>query len=258
MRLTNPLGLLNNDPTQPVRVEEVANGLECNCYCAMCGGQFVAVQNANTPHFRHHNCDDCGGSFETAVHLMAKRVLVESKTLMLPYLKVRPEKRLWKVGSSVTQEILVVRRQRFQFDRVEDELWMDGRTPDIVMWKKDRKLLVEIVVTHAISEDKLKWIRENDYPTIRVDMSWVNYDISREMIRIAFYDGRMVNCTPRLNIMSWVHHPRRAKAQEEVNQRYLATLLPIGNRKTMACSLVGAAEPDAAPDSARTQAFRDV
>jgi hypothetical protein len=222
--LKNPLGLLNNDPTQPVRVENVANGLDCNCYCAGCGGRFVAVQNVQTPHFRHHNCDDCGGSFETAVHLMAKQVLVETRTLMLPYLKVRPEKKLWKGGSFVTQEIFVVERQRYHFDRVEDEVRMDGRIPDIVMWKGDRRLLVEIVVTHGICEEKLNWIRENDFPTIAVNMSWAHYDISLAMIRNALHDGRMVNCTPRLNIMTWVHHPRQAATQEEVNQQYLATL----------------------------------
>jgi hypothetical protein len=216
--------LLNNDATQPVRVEEVAKGLECNCYCAKCGAKFVAVHNAKTPHFRHYNSDDCGASFETAVHLMAKQVLVETRTLMLPYLKVRPEKHLWKVGSSVTQEIVVVERQRYKFDKVEGEVWMNGRTPDIVMWKKDRKLLVEIVVTHGICEEKLNWIRVNDHPTVRVDMPWATYDISREMIRQALREGRMVNCTPRLNIMSWVHHPRQASAQVKVNQQYVANL----------------------------------
>ena len=224
MALTNPLGLLNNDPTQPVRVEDVANGLDCNCYCAKCGGRFVAVHDVETPHFRHHNCEDCGGSFETAVHLMTKQVLVDTKTLMLPYLKVRPERHLWKVGSFLTQEILVVERQRYRFDRVEDEVWMDGRIPDIVMWKGDRKLLVEIVVTHGICEEKVNWIQQNDYSTIAVNMSWANHDINREMVRKALHDGRMVNCTPRLNIMSWVHDPRQAAAQEEVNQQYLATL----------------------------------
>jgi hypothetical protein len=224
MTLTNPLGLLNNDPTQPVRVEDVAHGLACNCYCAKCGGRFIAVQNARTPHFRHYDCDDCGGSFETAVHLMAKQVLVETKTLMLPYLKVRPEKHLWKVGSILTQKIFVVERQLYHFDRVEDEVWMDVRIPDIVMWKGDRKLLVEIVVTHGICEDKLNWIRQNDLSVIAVNMSWANYDISREMILKALHDGRMVHCAPRLNIMWWVHHPRQAAAQQEVNQQYLATL----------------------------------
>lgn len=189
MAIANPLGLRGNDPSQPVRVEAVANGLACDCYCAKCGGRFVAVQNAKTPHFRHYNCDDCGGSFETAVHLLTKQVLAETKTLMLPYLKVRPDKRLWKVGSRVTQEICVVEQQCFRFDRVEDEVWMNGRIPDIVMWKGDRKLLVEIVVTHQICEEKLNWIRENNLSVVEVNMAWANYKIEKDGIRKALHDG---------------------------------------------------------------------
>ncbi len=102
---------------------------------------------------------------------------------MLPHLKVQPEQKLWKVGSFVTQEIFVVKRQRYYFDRVEEEVLMDERIPDIVMWKDDRKLLVEIVVTHGICADKLNWIRKNDLPTIAVSMSWASYEISPKMIR---------------------------------------------------------------------------
>ncbi|MGE0374258.1 MAG: hypothetical protein AB7Q45_02495 [Planctomycetaceae bacterium] len=178
-----------------------------------------------TPYFRHHNCDDCGGSFETAVHLMAKQVLVQRKRLMLPYLKVRPARNLWKVGSFVTQEVLVTKRQLYQFDRAEDEVWMDGRTPDIVMWKGDRRLLVEIVVTHDICNEKLAWIRDNDFPAIRVNVSWARYDINLEVIWKALRDGRAVNTTPRFNIVSWVHHPREAEAQRQVDEEYLANLV---------------------------------
>ncbi|MDA1014208.1 MAG: hypothetical protein O3A00_07110 [Planctomycetota bacterium] len=50
-------------------------------------------------------------------------------------IRLRAENKLRKVGSFVTQEIFVVQRQRYGFDRVADEVWMDGRIPDIVMWK---------------------------------------------------------------------------------------------------------------------------
>ena len=79
-------------------------------------------------------------------------------------------------------------------------------------------------MTHDICDDKLKWIRDNDYATIKVNMSWAGYNINREKIRQSLHDGRMVDCTPRLNIMFWVHYPREAAAQEEVSQQYLATL----------------------------------
>jgi hypothetical protein len=223
--LLNPLGLLNNDPSTPVRVDEVPSGLACNCYCARCGAKFVAVHPETKQwHFRHHNAEDCGGSFETAVHFMAKAVLVQNKCLMLPYLKVRPARELWKVGTCVTQEETVVKQQVMRFDCVEDEVRMDGRVPDIVMWKGSRKLLVEIFVTHDLTEEKVQWIRENDLPTISVNLSWVHYDVNQSILAKCLREGRAVNVTPRFNIVSWVHHPRLAAAQSRVNEEYLRSI----------------------------------
>lgn len=225
MTLLNPLGLLNNDPATPVRVEDVASGLDCNCYCAYCGSPFVAVRGTRRQwHFRHHKANDCGRSFETAVHFMAKQVLVAEKRMMLPYLKVRPSRDLWQVGTFVSQEELVVKRQLTYFDRVEDEVRMDSRIPDIVAFKGDRKLLVEIVVTHDLTEDKIAWIRENDLATVRVNFSWMDYDVNLAALKKCLRDGRAVNCTPRFNIVTWVHHPSLAAAQVRVNEEYLSSI----------------------------------
>jgi hypothetical protein len=225
MGLLNPLGLLNNDPATPVRVEDVSSGLGCNCNCAYCGAPFVAVHGTQRRwHFRHHNADDCGGSFETAVHLMAKQVLVAEQCMMLPYLKVRPAHELWKVGTFVTQEEIVVRRQLTHFDRVENEVRIGSRIPDIVAFKGDRKLLVEIFVTHDLTHDKIAWIRENDLATVRVDLSWIGYDVDIPALKKCLLYGRAVTCTPRFNIVSWVHHPQLAAAQLRVNEEYLKSI----------------------------------
>lgn len=227
MALLNPLGLLDNDPLTPVRVDGLPSGLACNCYCAKCGARFEAVHPSSPSrrsYFRHHKSEDCGGSFESAVHLMAKQVLLQNKCLMLPYLKVRPSRSLWQIGSFVTQEEMVVERQLVTFDRVEDEVWIDGRIPDIVMWKNDRKLLVEVFVTHDISEEKLQWLRQQDVATVRINLSWAAYDIDTALLARCFRAGRAVNVTPRFNIVSWVHHPREAAAQARVNEAYLTSL----------------------------------
>ncbi len=54
------------------------------------------------------------------------------------------------------------------------------------MWKDDRKLLVEVFVTHDISEEKLQWIQDNDYATFRVNMSWASYDIASDEYNAQF------------------------------------------------------------------------
>ena len=231
--MLNPLGLLNNDPSTPVRVEEVPSGLACNCFCADCGGRFVAVQpnNKRQWHFRHYRKPaNCGGSFESAVHMMAKKVLLQSKCLMLPYLTVRPYRDLREVGTRVTQEETVVGRQLVHFDQVKDEVrGMGERRPDIVMWKGDRRLLVEIVVTNDLSDEKRRWIRQNDLATVRVDLSWVGYDVDLALLLQCLRTGHTVGVTPQLNIVNWVHHPRQAAAQSRVNEEYLRSIQASSN-----------------------------
>lgn len=155
---------------------------------------------------------------------MAKQVLVKSKCLMLPYLKVEPSRDLWKLGTRITQEEFVVNRGVMFFDDVKDEVRMDGRIPDVVMWKNGRRLLVEIFVTHDICDEKLRWIQENDLATIRVDLSWAGYGISSAILTKSLREGCAVIGTRRRNIVTWVHHPHQAAAQSRVNAAYLSSI----------------------------------
>jgi hypothetical protein len=117
---------------------------------------------------------------------------------------------------------------------------MDGRIPDIVMWKGSRKLLAEVVVTHDLTEEKMQWIRENDLPTIRVNLSWVGYNVNRNVLAKCLRDGRAVHVTPRFNIVSWAHHPWLAAAQLRVNDQYLGSMQgPTPDRNVAGIASVG-------------------
>lgn len=223
--MLNPFGLLNDNVSKLVRVDEVESGFGCNCFCPKCHAHLIAVHGTQKQwHFRHYNSEDCGGSFETAVHLLAKEVLVGRKAMRLPYLKVRTSRELWQDGTQPIHKETVVKRQLVRFDYVEDEVWMEGRIPDIVASKAGRKLLVEIVVTHDLCEDKIEWIRHRGLATVRVNLSWIGYGVDKSIIERCLYDGRAVNITPRFNIVNWVYHPREAEAQQRVNEQYLMSI----------------------------------
>lgn len=60
-------------------VEEVARGLACECACTSCGDQVIARQGEIREwHFAHAAESDCEGGAETALHLAAKQLLLES------------------------------------------------------------------------------------------------------------------------------------------------------------------------------------
>lgn len=234
--LKNPWGLLNGDPENLVRVEDVPSGLECDCVCPTpgCGARFVAVHCTppRQSYFRHYEAADCETSYESAVHRLAKQILHREKQIMLPYLDVMTSRSIAKAGTFSLKERLV-ERQLFHFDRAELEVSMDGRTPDVVLRKRgrdgaDHKLLVEIVVTHDVSEEKLKWIRENSLATIKVFLGAVDRAITDKELKQVLIKGR---APWGGNVVCWAHHPKLDIMQRLVDECYLESLRDGTNRR---------------------------
>lgn len=65
-----------------VHIDNVENGLNCDCSCPNCGEPLVAHNNAGNrkaKHFQHHSLKDCVGAYETVIHLLAKDTSVQLK-----------------------------------------------------------------------------------------------------------------------------------------------------------------------------------
>ncbi len=225
----NPYGLRNNDPTDWVSVYEVAKSDGDEYFCADCGCQFVVVQPSDPRKqwfFRHQVLGDCEGSRETAIHRMAKQMLVEERKVMLPYLLMKPDPEIYR-EYKYHREIKLYRlgeRKIYHFDAVEDEVWEKGRTPDIVAVSSDRKLFVEIVVTHDIDEDKLNWIREQNISTLRVSFRGLPYTSSERDVRRCLMTGWLNS----VNIMHWVHHAKKRDHQQRANAFYIQQVMEKG------------------------------
>ena len=68
-------------------VDDVPNGLKCNCVCPHCGKDLIAKNNPNNKresHFAHTSGADCPGARMSALHLLAQDILAETKQVMLP------------------------------------------------------------------------------------------------------------------------------------------------------------------------------
>ena len=161
---------------------------------------------------------------------MAKEVLVERKEMRFPHLKVRTSQELWGLNTNPILEETVFERKLVKFDFVEDEVWMDGYIPDISASISGNKYLIEIVVTHNLSHDKLEWIREQNKGTVRVNFSWAGYGINKSVIGKCLYEGRAVICSPKFNIVEWVYHPHEADAQARVNDQFLCGVKGESNK----------------------------
>ena len=120
-----------------VHAATVPSGINCNCYCPSCGGQFVAYKGSVLrPHFKHLKESGCNYSFETSLHYLAKEVIQQKKFLDLPFLSweipLTPSSWFPKnTSDSKPPPFKQVKFGRVHFDKVEVEQWEGTFKPDL-------------------------------------------------------------------------------------------------------------------------------
>ncbi len=151
-------------------VDEVTRGLACECVCPNCGDAVIARQGeVREWHFAHAGDSHCEGGTESALHLAAKQLLLESGGLSVPEIQVTKEVRLPDGRSG---EGKAYRPERWiDFQTVEAEKALGAIRPDIVAVVGNSMLFVEIAVTHFVDTEKRAILAELRVPTIEIDLS---------------------------------------------------------------------------------------
>ena len=138
-----------------VFVDDVENGIKCNCTCPCCGEKMVAKNNGKIKdhHFAHSSGSDCDGYKERLFHIWSKQIIEEKKEFTIPkYKKVLGSKKL-----------------KFSSVKIEQRNDTKLLQPDIVGVTDDGvRIWIEIFVTHKCGEEKIQCIKENGYNCIEV------------------------------------------------------------------------------------------
>lgn len=151
-------------------IGDVDRGLECECYCPHCGGKLIARKgDVNQHHFAHYQVENCGKGVETALHLLGKQVLQEEQCIRLPD----------------AEEISLI-------TAVEVERRRLGYVADVgaVLVDIGEDIDIEIKVTHAVDEAKLKKVISNNAKLVEIDLSGLltSESLSKEKVRQAVLD----------------------------------------------------------------------
>lgn len=74
-----------------VGIDDVSSrGLNCNCKCAACGGDFIARKGEkNKHHFAHQSNYECVYANEIALYLYVKKILMSCQRIELPEIPVK-------------------------------------------------------------------------------------------------------------------------------------------------------------------------
>lgn len=181
-----PFGIRDGALVTPT---EVCSGLKCMCVCPGCGDRLVANHtkaSTRRDYFSHYAGSSCSTGYESALHLAAKRVLVESKKILVPGIEVSRHYHDRANDISTFAE-KAVQAKTIALDHVEEEVrQFDGIIPDIVAQTQGKTLLIEIAVTHYVDEAKLEKLKRLPYAVLEISLepssSVPNLEEVRELV----------------------------------------------------------------------------
>lgn len=201
---------------QIVHISEVSSGLECDCFCPACNAPLVARKGAiRTHHFAHHQGTDSQACVETALHLFAKQVLIEYKTVQLPEDHLSAEA-IDRQGKKHMKNLLVT-AEIIEFTNVDAEVFRAGYRSDITAYPyENQNLDIEICVSHKVDLEKQEKAQKSQACMIEIDLSGLEKDLSQEqIIQAVLYDA------PRQWISNPIHQTLQKQLQAEVEHLVL-------------------------------------
>lgn len=141
-----------NKTTQKVEhIDNVANGLLCHCICVECGNEMEAIQGEKREwHFRHRIDSKCKGGLETAIHKLAKEIIVNNSQITLPF-------------------------QTLYYCDAKPEARFEDIIPDVSVLSDGKSVYIEIYVCHKVEPEKEKFYKNRELNSFEIDLSQVSY-----------------------------------------------------------------------------------
>lgn len=154
-------------------IKDVESGLSCDLNCALCNDKLVAKKGSKTQHhFAHYRTENCKGSVETSLHLLAKEIISKNREITLPRVELR-------IGAK-QENFIFHKPTKIRFDKIRVENKLDEIIPDLICYVNNQPLLIEIAVTHFIDNIKRQKLKSLNLSTIEIDLSEFKEGITKQ------------------------------------------------------------------------------
>lgn len=187
-KLRVPFGEKNGRLYRP---ETVERGKKCGCHCPECKVPLIAKCSvAGRFYFAHHRAAECPGGYETALHKMAKQILLDAGRVWLPERNVLLSFPL-VFGETLSKTLHFETREVYFVSAVSEKRLVNGLTPDVTaLLKNDAELHIEILVTHAVEENKSLAIDN----VMEIDLSWLSEETVLDPVAL---EAEVLKSAPR-------------------------------------------------------------
>lgn len=173
------------------RPETVDRGKKCGCHCPECKVPLIAKCSvAGRFYFAHHRGAECPGGYETALHKMAKQILLDAGRVWLPERDVLLSFPL-VFGETLSETLHFDSREVHFVSAVSEKRLDNGLTPDVTaLLKNDAELHIEILVTHAVEDNKSLAIDN----VMEIDLSWLSEETVLDPVAL---EAEVLKSAPR-------------------------------------------------------------
>ena len=209
MEMKVPFALLDGKIVSPDEVEKHCPGLTCpGCNLPL----MVRKGDKRIHHFAHVNGEGGASCGETALHLMAKQIIAESKYIVVPGSTV-----ILQDGRRAT-----IPPQLLKIVAAKEEYRIDDIITDIFLVCEKGSLAVEIYVKHKVDEEKKAKLNSMRINALEIDLS-NQLDISKENLTKLLLDGTQFKSwlslfvTVNLPPQQWVTAPRRRQVTHQID-----------------------------------------
>lgn len=198
-----------------VHISNVLSGIGCDCTCPACKTSLVAKKgDINAHHFAHQNGVDCNkwyeitrkikyktdecdkenqnipcsehkngnnyyGEGETALHILAKKILENEKKIYIPPVKIH----FFNGGTNWT----ISKARWIKVEEIYQEKSLGSVVPDLFARFKERPLAIEIYVTNKTDEIKINKYQELKMSAIEINLSNVSHNPEIEELKKALF-----------------------------------------------------------------------
>lgn len=210
-----------NAENQIKNINEVPNGLECNCICPGCKESLIAKNEGKIRehHFAHNGDSECESGYQTMIHLLAKDIIEETKIFPI-FLDGK-----FLSACEVYKEVSLVKELGIIPDILGFTPITDG--PNIV---GKIPVIVEIYVTHKVDEEKANILKRSGIPSVEVDLSKTEASTKDELVQEIYNpkNWKIINGSigrqflPQINLSLPTYYgtyPRRASYSSRNNYK---------------------------------------
>lgn len=188
--------------TRKIRhVDQVVKGRACNCICFKCEDPLLAMKGEIRQHyFKHDSINNCDGAQESALHKLAKQILVDSPGIQLP-----------GIGE--------VRYQGGQLEK-----GFEGFIPDVsAKLESDLPIFFEIFNTSKVTLAKYNFYKTGQHKAIEINMKHCPLNSFEEIQQFIVQD------IASKNIIFWEPEniPRSVETNNETNKHQVWPIVAL-------------------------------